>query len=185
MVSPKCIRRANPVSAPTTCVDLQTGKQLWSNPDMGAISVSHTYTMLKTPTNTEYGHQYWSDPLLAGGLFGAFPGNWYGFDAFTGRIDFQRDQRSRRHSHDGTIRRISVTILRKLRPNHYDSIRSSSFRPCTSVLARMELIQTLGQHILRSFNSANPAAANIQRSRPKLVRLQRFVANPYQRTFDR
>ncbi len=36
-------------------------------------------------------------------------------------IDFQRNQCSRWHSHDGSIRRISVAILRKLRPNHYDS----------------------------------------------------------------
>ena len=74
---------ANPINAPTTCVDLQTGQTIWTNPNMGAISFAYVYDA-EDPNQ----HGVWPPVLVrstvSSGLFGSFPGNWYGYDAFTG-----------------------------------------------------------------------------------------------------
>jgi hypothetical protein len=68
---------------PTTCVDLQTGKVLWTNPNMPAPSFAYIYDA-EDPNQ----HGVWPPVLISStvtsGLFGSFPGNWYAYDAFTG-----------------------------------------------------------------------------------------------------
>ena len=68
---------------PTTCVDLRTGEVLWTNPNMGAITFAYVYDA-EDPNQ----HGVWPPVLVrstvTSGLFGAAPGNWYAFDAFTG-----------------------------------------------------------------------------------------------------
>jgi hypothetical protein len=68
---------------PTTCVDLQTGKVLWTNPNMPAITFAYIYDA-EDPNQ----HGVWSPVLISStvtsGAFGNYPGNWYAFDAFTG-----------------------------------------------------------------------------------------------------
>ena len=52
------ISQTEPSSGPTVCVNLQTGKQIWSGaPNLYLQYHSPTYTTPKTPTNTEFGHQ--------------------------------------------------------------------------------------------------------------------------------
>jgi len=67
----------------TTAVNLQTGQTLWTNPNMGAISFAYIYDA-EDPNQ----HGVWPPVLIhstvSAGLFGAFPGNWYAYDAFTG-----------------------------------------------------------------------------------------------------
>lgn len=72
---------------PTTCVDLQTGKVLWTNPNMPVPSFAYVYDA-EDPNQ----HGVWPPILIhstvASGLFGAAPGNWEAFDAFTGDFIF-------------------------------------------------------------------------------------------------
>jgi hypothetical protein len=75
-------------SGPTTCVDLQTGKTLWVNPNMGAITFAYVYDA-EDPNQ----HGVWPPVLVqstvSSGLFATGqPGDWYGFDAFTGQSIF-------------------------------------------------------------------------------------------------
>ncbi|MGA2523475.1 MAG: PQQ-binding-like beta-propeller repeat protein [Candidatus Bathyarchaeia archaeon] len=68
----------------TTCVDLQTGQTLWTNPTMKALSFAYIYDA-EDPNQ----HGVWPPVLISstasnGGIFGAGPGNWYAYDAFTG-----------------------------------------------------------------------------------------------------
>ena len=72
-------------SGATTCVNLQTGQTLWTNPNMGQISFAYIYDA-EDPNQ----HGVWPPVLIRstasnGGLFGAFPGNWYMYDAYTGQ----------------------------------------------------------------------------------------------------
>jgi hypothetical protein len=73
---------------PTTCVNLQTGQTLWTNPNMLAISFAYIYDA-EDPNQ----HGVWPPVLISstasnGGIFGAAPGNWYAYDAFTGQSIF-------------------------------------------------------------------------------------------------
>ena len=72
----------------TTCVDLQTGQTLWTNPTMKALSFAYIYDA-EDPNQ----HGVWPPVLISstasnGGIFGAGAGNWYAYDADTGTSIF-------------------------------------------------------------------------------------------------
>jgi hypothetical protein len=67
---------------PTTCVDLQTGQVIWTNPDIPAPSFGYIYDA-EDPNQ----HGVWPPVLISatgGGFFGG-PVNWQGYDAWTGK----------------------------------------------------------------------------------------------------
>jgi len=72
---------------PTVGVDLSTGTQLWSNPNMPAISFASVYDVQDPNQHGVY------PPILysvtgGSGLLGASPENWKAYDAFTGDFMF-------------------------------------------------------------------------------------------------
>ncbi len=54
---------SGPSSGPTNCVDLRTGKIIWSRPDVPPLSFGYIY-ISGTQTNTAHSHQSYSQPTL-------------------------------------------------------------------------------------------------------------------------
>jgi outer membrane protein assembly factor BamB len=76
---------AGAAAGPTVCVNLQTGQQIWSNPNMPALSFGYLYDVQDPNQHGIY------PPILfaavGGGFFGG-PTSWQAYDAYTGDLMF-------------------------------------------------------------------------------------------------